>query len=142
MQNRVNQTNRKPPGKSGGEAQLFVLSWSIGLLSGMAASAIAVMVAIAMGYLSLGVEVASAQEPQSGAATTMADTLTAGTVQPMIMLGPTSTADLLSTPTPMSTGLATWTPNYAATATQACYLFHSNMPGTPCPRYSTPTPVP
>ena len=31
-------------------------------------------------------------------------------------------------------------PDFAATATQACSLFRSNFPGTPCPRYSTPSP--
>jgi len=140
MQNRMSNPIKKPPLKPASDAQVFLLSWGIGLLSGMATSAIAVMVAIAMGYLSLGVEAASAQEPQPSPATTMADLLTAGTVQPMIMLGPTSTVDPLSTPTP--TGLATSTPDYAATATQACHLFHSNMPGTPCPRFNTPTLVP
>jgi hypothetical protein len=128
---------KNPPRKTASDVQVFLLSWGIGLLSGVVTSAIAVMVAIAMGYLSLGVEVASAHETQP---TAMVDNLTAGTEQPMIMLGPTSTSDPLSTPTP--TGLATSTPDYAATATQACYLFHSNMPGTPCPRFNTPTLVP
>ena len=146
MQTRMNPPTRKPPGKSGGVTQLLVLSWSLGLLSGLAASAIAVMAALALGYLDLGVQVASGQEPLSGPAaalvetqvaqTPLAEALMEGTPTPMEALIPSTT------PTPPATILPTATPNYVATATQSCATFRSRFPGTPCPLFRTPTPGP
>jgi len=146
MQNRSNTPNRKPPGKAWGASKLFVLSWGLGLMSGMVASAIAVMGALAFGYLSLDVQVASAQGLLSTPGATVVDTLVAQTqLAESLMDGtPTVTGSLLPsvTPTPPGTILSTATPNYIATATQACSLFRSSFPGTPCPTFNTPTAVP
>jgi hypothetical protein len=146
MQNRSNAPIRKPPGKAGGADRFFVLSWGLGLMSGMVASAIAVMGALALGYLSLGVQVASAQEPLSTPGATGVDPLVAQTqLAEALMEGtPTVAGSLLpsATPTPPAPILSTATPNYIATATQACSLFRSGFPGTPCPPFNTPMPMP
>jgi hypothetical protein len=144
MQNRSKPPIRKLAGKSGSEASLFVMSWGLGMMSGVVASAIAVMCALALGYLSLGVQVVSAQESLSSPANTIVEVLGSPTqLAEASMDGtPTVTGHLLpsATPTPPATILPTTAPNYIATATQACSLFQSKFPGTPCPRFNTPTP--
>jgi hypothetical protein len=44
------------------------------------------------------------------------------------------------TPTPEPTMAPAATPDFAATATQACWEWSSRFPGTPCPPLSTSTP--
>ena len=132
-----NSPNRRPaPAQAGGLNRLFVLSWGIGMMTGLVASAIAVIGALALGYVSLGVQPAAAQSlsPITADTPTAASTLMAEAVDQ-------------GTPTPSATPAATLAPptrlpDFAATATQACSLFRSGFPGTPCPRYSTPTPAP
>ena len=144
MQDRSNTPIRKPPGKSGDVDMLLILSWGLGLLSGMVVSAIAVISALGLGYLSLGVQGASAQEPLSASASAVVDTLVAETQLAEGLMEGTPVGPFIAsgTPTPPGTILPTATPNYIATATQACSLFRSSFPGTPCPGFNTPTPAP
>jgi hypothetical protein len=120
------------PARAGGMSRMFVLSWGIGMMTGIVVSAIAVIGALALGYVSIGGTAAAAQLPSPTAVgtPTAASTLLAAEFEQG-----TPTATLAATQAP-PTGL----PNFAATATQACSQFHSNFPGTPCPRFSTPSP--
>jgi hypothetical protein len=127
--------------KPGGINRLFVLSWGIGLMTGVVASTIAVIGALELGYVSFGAQPASAQA--SGPAMPTPTELAAS---PTVLME----ALVENTPTPTGTQAiasvipvpATIVPNYAATATQACSSFNSRFPGTPCPRFNTPTPGP
>jgi hypothetical protein len=126
-----NSPNLHPaPARAGGISRMFVLSWGIGMLTGIVASAIAVIGAMAFGYVSIGGTVAAAQlaSPTAPGTPTAASTLLAVSLDQ-------GTPTLAATQSP-PTGL----PNFAATATQACSLFRANFPGTPCPRFSTPSP--
>jgi len=129
-----NSPNLHPaPARAGGINRMFVLSWGIGMMTGIVASAIAVIGALALGFVSIG-GTAAAQSPSvtelvtpTPASTLLAEALDQGT--------PSPSATLAATQAP-PTGL----PNFAATATQACSQFRANFPGTPCPRFSTPSP--
>jgi hypothetical protein len=113
---------------------MFVLSWGIGMMTGIVASAIAVIGALALGFVSIGGTAAAAQlaSPTALGTPTAASTLLAVALDQGT---PTATSTLAATQAP-----PTDLPNFAATATQACSLFRANFPGTPCPRFSTPSP--
>ncbi len=126
-----NSPNLHPvPARAGGMNRMFVLSWGIGMLTGIVASAIAVIGALAFGYVSIGGTTPAAQlaSPAALGTPTAASTLFAASSDQ-------GTPTLAATQSP-PTGM----PNFAATATQACSLFRSSFPGTPCPRFSTPSP--
>ena len=130
MQPTKNSNRHRPPQSGAAPDKLLVAGWGIGMMTGIAASAFVAVAAAALGYLSFGPTPTGAQ---------------AGLLaQPTpLQLGPAATTPLPASPA--VTGSPTPPPNaleFAATATQACSLFRSSFPGTPCPRASTPTSVP
>jgi hypothetical protein len=110
------------------------------MMTGMAASAVVAIIAVALGYLSFGPTPASAQAGLLAQPTPHELSLSA--TPPLL-------AAQAVTDSPTLAGLASVTPtpppaafDFAATATQACSQFRSSFPGTPCPRSSTPTSAP
>jgi hypothetical protein len=123
---------------------VFILVLAIGILIGMILAAIAGMGLVAFGVLSLGPAGACPQTPVCPPTAaflpvcpTCAAALTSEVTAPA-----TPTVTLTPVPPTETAVPATATPDYVATATQACAYFRSRFPGTPCPRFRTPTPVP
>ena len=140
MQPTKNSNRHSPPQAGAKTDRLMVMSWGVGIMTGMAASAFVAMVAVALGYLSFGTPSADARVGLAGQPLLIEVSLTP--TPPILaaqaLTDSVSLAGLASaTPAP-----PTATPDLAATATQACSLFRSNFPGTPCPRSSTPTSAP
>jgi len=116
----------------------FRLVLIVGILIGTALAAILGIGLYASGWLDLGGGVAAPTSlalcpPTASflpACPTCAPACVA-TVAPSVSPSPENT------PVP-----ATATPDFAATATQACAVFRYRFPGTPCPRFRTPTPGP
>jgi len=112
----------------------FVLVLIVGILTGMVLSAILGMGLYAFGWLDF-VGASAAPDPQVLCAPTAAFLPVCPTSNAACMLTATPT------PTPESTAApAAATPDFAATATQACSEWRSRFPATPCPAFVTPSP--
>lgn len=118
----------RSPQRAGVTDGRLIASWGVGTMTGMAASAIVFIGAFALGYVSFGAQPAGAQVsvPVLPSA-------------PEMTASPTVLMEVIASATPVP---PTIVPDYAATATQACSMFTSLFPGTPCPGFMTPTPGP
>jgi hypothetical protein len=121
--------------------RMFLLVLVIGILTGLILATILGLGLISFGYLSVGSSPATC-----GTQTTICPPTVA-----FLPVCPTCAAvsapsegTATPSPTPVATEAqgGTSTPDYAATATQACSIFRNRFPGTPCPRFKTPTPPP
>jgi hypothetical protein len=116
----------------------FVLVLIVGILIGTVLSAILGIGLYAYGWLDFG---AGSPPPTSPAL--CPPTAAFLPACPTCAAACLSTMALSATPSPENTPVpATATPDFAATATQACTVFRNRFPGTPCPRLPTPTPGP
>ncbi|MCJ7676212.1 MAG: hypothetical protein MUO35_00645 [Anaerolineales bacterium] len=135
MQPNLQKPAPTPSDKGGGISRLLVFSWGLGMMTGLVTAAVAVMGAIALGYIALGTPAGAAPAAVLTSATpvglgltgTPAATLSTVEASPATLTPSPTTAVLTSTPVPP-------TANFAATATQACATFRSRFPGTPCPQ--------
>ncbi len=119
----------------------FLLVLVIGILTGLILATILGLGLISFGYLSVGSSQAACGPQSSSCPPTVA-------FLPVCPTCAAASSPIVITATPLPTGTATdtplpsFTPDYASTATQACSIFRNRFPGTPCPRFSTPTPPP
>ncbi len=121
--------------------RMFLLVLVIGILTGLILATILGLGLISFGYLSVGSSSAACGSQGSVCPPTAAFLPvcpTCGAVSAPVVI----TATPLPTSTATDTPAATSTPDYATTATQACSIFRNRFPGTPCPRFKTPTPPP
>ena len=110
----------------------FLLVLIVGILIGMVLSAILGIGLYAFGWLDFG-----------GGALAPAPTALCAPTAAFLPLCPTcdSACSVTATPTPENTPTpAAATPDFAATATQACSDWRSRFPATPCPAFVTPSP--
>lgn len=121
--------------------RMFLLVLMIGILTGLILATILGLGLISFGYLSVGASPAACGSQTSVCPPTVAFLpvcpTCAAVSAPLVI-----TATPLPTSTATDTPAATSTPDYIATATQACSIFRNRFPGTPCPRFRTPTPPP
>jgi len=111
----------------------FVLVLIVGILIGLALSAILAIGLYAFGWWDWGALPAPVAQPLC--APTAAFLPACPTCDAACRLTATPT------PTPESTAApAAATPDFAATATQACSEWRSRFPATPCPAFVTPSP--
>jgi hypothetical protein len=139
----MDQPPMTPPGRPRSPEldQMFLLVLVIGILTGLVLATILGLGLISFGYVSVGSYPAAC-----GSQTTICPpTIAFLPVCPTCAaISAPSVGTATPSPTPMTTEVpgGTSTPDYAATATQACSIFHNRFPGTPCPRFKTPTPPP
>jgi hypothetical protein len=122
------------PAPKGSSDRTFLLALALGILIGLALAGIAGIVLYGMGWLG---ECPPAAGPGTCPPTAIYFLPDCPTNAAGCFLTPTST----ETPTPEATAQpAAATPDFAATATQACFEWRSRFPATPCPAFATPTP--
>lgn len=135
----VDKRTGGPPG--GNRAVIF--SWLLGTFTGVVLSVLLFLAAYSLGYISFRSGSASSTPSAAlvaGSSTpTDCPACTPTATEPGISL-PSETPTLTATQEAVSPSPAS--PDFAATATQACATFRNRFPGTPCPRFKTPTPGP
>lgn len=113
----------------------FLLALGLGILIGLALAGIGAIVLYGIGWL--GECPPAAAGPGSCPPTAIYFLPDCPTNADGCFFTPTAT----ETPTPESTAQpAAATPDFAATATQACFEWRSRFPATPCPAFATPAP--
>jgi hypothetical protein len=123
--------------------RMLIFSWVLGTFTGVVISSLLFLATYSLGYVSFR----STSAPASLSAAVVVESPTP-TDCPECTPTATETgaAQATETPTPAPSqeiqSSATPFADFAATATQACATFHNRFPGTPCPRFRTPTPSP
>ena len=125
----------RPPKLASGD-RTFMLALALGILIGLALAGIAGIVLYGIGWL--GECPPAAAGPGESCPPTAIYFLPDC---PTNAAGCFFTSTPTETPTPEATAQpAAATPDFAATATQACSDWRSRFPATPCPAFLTPTP--